>query len=128
MRWWREFFAEAAPLEPDDAEQAVAARCEDGSMHVWEDGGVPVSLICARPTGNGYGWIGPVYTPPELRRRGYAGAGVAAASRRLLAAGASPCMLFTDLDNPTSNKIYHQVGYRRFAEWEQHRFTPPSCG
>jgi predicted GNAT family acetyltransferase len=84
-----------------------------------------VSLTGARLTGNGYGWIGPVYTPPALRRRGYAGAGVAAASRRLLDAGASRCVLFTDLDNPTSNKIYYEVGYRRFADWEQHRFTPP---
>jgi predicted GNAT family acetyltransferase len=82
-----------------------------------------VSLIVGRLTGNGYGWIGPVYTPPERRRRGYAGAGVAAISRRLLAAGASRCLLFTDLDNLTSNKIYHEVGYRRFADWEQHRFV-----
>jgi predicted GNAT family acetyltransferase len=125
VRWWRAFYAEAEPLHPDDAQPAVAARCEDRSLHVWEDGGRPVSLIGARPTGNGYGWIGPVYTPPELRRRGYAGAGVAAASRRLLDAGASRCMLFTDLDNPTSNKIYHEVGYRRFADWEDHRFSPP---
>jgi predicted GNAT family acetyltransferase len=123
VRWWRGFYAEAEPLHPDDAEQDVAARYEDRSLYVWEDGGEPVSLICGRLTGNGYGWIGPVYTPPERRCRGYAGAGVAATSRRLLDAGASRCLLFTDLDNPTSNKIYHEVGYRRFADWEQHRFT-----
>ena len=125
VRWWRAFFAEAEPLHPDNAEQDVAGRYEDDGLYVWEDGGEAVSLIGARLTGNGYGWIGPVYTPPELRRRGYAGAGVAAASRRLLDAGAPRCMLFTDLDNPTSNKIYHEVGYRRFADWEHHRFTPP---
>jgi predicted GNAT family acetyltransferase len=124
VRWWRAFYAEAEPLHPDDAEQAVAARFEDRALHVWEDRGEVVSLIGARLTGSGYGWIGPVYTPPELRRRGYAGAGVAAASRRLLGAGASRCMLFTDLDNPTSNKIYREVGYRRFADWEDYRFTP----
>jgi predicted GNAT family acetyltransferase len=125
VRWWRAFYAEAEPLHPDDAERAVAARLRDLALHVWEDGGEPVSLICARLTGNGYGWVGPVYTPPELRRSGYAGAGVAAASRRLLHAGASRCALFTDLDNPTSNKIYHEVGYRRFVDWEDHRFSPP---
>jgi predicted GNAT family acetyltransferase len=125
VRWWRAFYAEAEPLHPDDAEPAVGARYDDDALYVWEDDGEPVSLICARLTGNGYGWIGPVYTPTELRRRGYAGAGVAAASRRLLDAGASRCLLFTDLDNPTSNKIYHEVGYRRFADWEDHRFTPP---
>jgi uncharacterized protein len=122
--WWRAFYAEAEPLHPDDAEQDVAGSYEDRSLCVWEDDGEAVSLICSRPTGNGYGWIGPVYTPPERRRHGYAGAGVAAASRRLLDAGASRCILFTDLDNPTSNKIYREVGYRRFVDWEQHRFTP----
>jgi predicted GNAT family acetyltransferase len=125
VRWWRAFYAEAEPLHADDAEPAVAARYEDDALSVWEDDGAAVSLICARLTANGYGWIGPVYTPPELRRHGYAGAGVAAASRRLLDAGASTCMLFTDLDNPTSNKIYREVGYRRIADWEDHRFTPP---
>jgi predicted GNAT family acetyltransferase len=125
VRWWRGFYAEAEPLHPDDAQPAVAARIDDRTLFVWEDGSEPVSLIGARPTANGYGWIGPVYTPGEQRRRGYAGAGVAAASRRLLDGGASRCMLFTDLDNPTSNKIYHEVGYRRFADWEDHHFTPP---
>jgi uncharacterized protein len=124
VRWWRAFHAEAEPLHPDDAERDVAASYGDRALYVWEDRGEPVSLICGRLTGNGYGWIGPVYTPPERRRCGYAGAGVAATSRRLLDAGASRCLLFTDLDNPTSNKIYHEVGYRRIADWEDHRFTP----
>jgi hypothetical protein len=35
-------------------------------------------------------------------------------------------MLFTDLANPTSNKIYAEVGYRRFGDWEEeHSFAPP---
>ena len=58
-------------------------------------------------------------TPPALRRRGYAGSAVAAASRRALTGGARQCMLYTDLDNPTSNKIYAEVGYRRVGEWEE---------
>jgi predicted GNAT family acetyltransferase len=66
--------------------------------------------------------IGPVYTPPELRRRGYASSAVAAVSRQALAAGAQRCALFTDLSNPTSNKIYADVGYRRIADWEEHLF------
>jgi predicted GNAT family acetyltransferase len=28
-------------------------------------------------------------------------------------------MLFTDLANRTSNKIYAEVGYRRCADWEE---------
>jgi predicted GNAT family acetyltransferase len=67
--------------------------------------------------------IGPVYTPDALRGRGYASAAVAAVSRRALAGGASTCMLFTDLANSTSNKIYAEVGYRRLAGWEEHEFV-----
>ena len=67
--------------------------------------------------------IGPVYTPPQARRRGYAGSAVAAASRRALAAGARACTLFTDLENPTSNKIYAEVGYERTGTWEEQAFT-----
>jgi predicted GNAT family acetyltransferase len=63
--------------------------------------------------------IGPVYTPPEHRNRGYASSVVAALSRRLFDEGAREVVLFTDLANPTSNKIYADVGYRRVADWEQ---------
>ena len=125
VRWWRAFYAEAEPLHPDDAERAVAARLRDLALHVWEDGGESVSLICARLTANGYGWVGPVYTP-----RSFAAVAMRAPASQPPAAdcstrGASRCALFTDLDNPTSNKIYHEVGYRRFVDWEDHRFSPP---
>jgi predicted GNAT family acetyltransferase len=61
-----------------------------------------------------------VYTPESERRHGYAGSAVAAVSRRMLAAGARRTTLFTDVSNPTSNKIYAAVGYRPVAEWEEH--------
>jgi RimJ/RimL family protein N-acetyltransferase len=57
------------------------------------------------------------------RSRGYASSAVAAVSRHALATGAHTCMLYTDLANPTSNKIYADVGYRRIAEWEERVFT-----
>ncbi|HZU61333.1 MAG TPA: GNAT family N-acetyltransferase, partial [Solirubrobacteraceae bacterium] len=60
--------------------------------------------------------------PPEQRGRGYATTAVAAFSRRALIRGAHTCMLYTDLGNPTSNRIYAAVGYRRVAEWEEHAF------
>ena len=53
-----------------------------------------------------------VYTPPPLRRRGYASAVVAELSQRELDAGQSWCSLFTDAANPTSNHIYTELGYQ----------------
>lgn len=45
-------------------------------------------------------------------------------SRRALAGGAPQVTLFTDLANPTANKIYAEVGCRRFGDWEEHAFHP----
>jgi len=87
-------------------------------VFVWEDGGVPVCMVgYAGPTPNGIR-IGPVYTPPENRGRGYASACTAAATQMLMAEGARRyCFLFTDLNNPTSNKIYQHIGYTPVIDW-----------
>jgi hypothetical protein len=66
--------------------------------------------------------IGPVYTPPEVRNRGYASALTAAASADQLARGRRFCFLFTDLANPTSNKIYQAIGYEPVCDMDQYRF------
>jgi predicted GNAT family acetyltransferase len=56
--------------------------------------------------------VGPVYTPPERRGRGYGTAATAAVSERALRAGAEEVLLYTDLANPVSNSIYQRIGYR----------------
>lgn len=55
--------------------------------------------------------VGPVYTPPAVRGRGYAAGVTHAASGAAHAAGAREVLLFTDLANPTSNGIYQRAGY-----------------
>lgn len=89
----------------------VRRRIERGTVWLWEDGGEVVHLTGANAPAFGVARIGPVYTPPARRGRGYASAAVAAVSRRLRDAGARPC-LFTDQANPTSNAIYTALGYR----------------
>jgi predicted GNAT family acetyltransferase len=118
VAWMREFVAEAGLIGAAQADAMVDARLRHQGLMVWEDD-EPVSMIGLAPEVAGVVRIGPVYTPPQRRRRGYAGSAVAAASLWALAAGAARCMLFTDLANPTSNKIYAEVGYRRVAEWEE---------
>jgi predicted GNAT family acetyltransferase len=127
--WWQAFAAEAGvPDDAYDAEQVVRARIAAATALVWEDGGSPVSLVATHPAVAGVSRIGPVYTPPQSRRRGYASSAVAAASRRLLAGGSRRCALFTDLGNPTSNKIYREVGYRPICTHETVSFTPQNAG
>ncbi len=124
IEWWRAFAAEADSAGAPRAAATVDARLEDDCVLVWDDGG-PVSLVAISLPVAGVVRIGPVYTPPDKRRRGYAGMAVAEVSRRALAGGATRCTLFTDLANPTSNKIYAEVGYRRIADWEEYAFERP---
>jgi predicted GNAT family acetyltransferase len=121
-----EALAAAPPARQDDGAAFVARRLADpdGGIVIWEDGGIPVSLAAfGSPTPNGIR-IGPVYTPPELRGRGYASALVGELTARLLAGGRRFCFLFTDLANPTSNSIYQRVGYRPVSDVSDWRFGP----
>jgi predicted GNAT family acetyltransferase len=120
--WEQAFVLEAGTGVIEEAGRSVSARLASGAQHVWEDDGA-VCTLALSPAIAGTVRIGPVYTPPEHRRRGYASSAVAAACRHAFAHGARQCMLFTDLANPTSNKIYADVGFQRFAEWEEHRFS-----
>ena len=119
--WMRAFAKETGVLGGDQAADIVDAQLSRDRLFVWDDNG-PVSMVSISPTVAGVTRLGPVYTPTERRRRGYASSAVAATSRRALTAGAERCALFTDLANPTSNKIYADVGYRRLADWEEHAF------
>ena len=68
--------------------------------------------------------VGPVYTPPEQRRRGYAGAVTAAVTAAFYAAGAERVVLYTDAANPTSNAVYERIGYVHTADGLHLRFQP----
>ena len=69
----------------------------------------------ASPPSFGVARVGPVYTPPAQRGRGWASNAVAGISRRIQAEGSRVC-LFTDQANPTSNKIYTALGYQPVAD------------
>ena len=124
IRWMRAFFDEAMPGSPEaQVERFVDGRAAGrGSLVLWEDDGRVVSLAGhAGETPNG-SRVGPVYTPPELRGRGYASAVTAALTERLLERRRL-CFLYTNLANPTSNSIYQRIGYRAVADVTVWRFA-----
>jgi uncharacterized protein len=97
------------PLTGDERGM-VERAIRGGRLFVWKDP-QPVSMAAwAGPTPRGVR-INMVYTSPEFRRRGYASAAVSALTKKLLDSGKKFVFLFTDLSNPTSNKIYQQMGY-----------------
>jgi len=124
---WLEAFADEALGEAPHVEdvEATYQRREadpDGAWLLWDDGG-PVSLAAyGTPTPTGTR-VGPVYTPPEHRGRGYATSLVAELTAERLATGLAFCFLFTDLANPTSNAIYARIGYEPVADWDQWAFA-----
>ena len=127
MEWIEAFRLEAVPEDPPPADLgAVADRwiARIGrTTYLWEDDtGRVVSLVGASgETPHGIR-IAPVYTPPERRGRGYASNLTAAASQNQLDLGRRFCFLFTDLANPTSNKIYRQIGYEPVCDVNLYRF------
>ncbi|MEV8374285.1 GNAT family N-acetyltransferase [Kribbella sp. NPDC056861] len=114
-----EFAQEADHSSPPDDQDWARARIDRGRIWLWENESQIVSLVAHQATVFGATRVGPVYTPPEHRGHGYASALTADVTRRLLATGSTPC-LFTDLANPTSNKIYAAIGYHPVVDL--HRF------
>lgn len=128
-RWLGEFNVEALGQSVDAAPMdAFAGRWiarQGRAMYLWVLAGRPVSMVgVSGETPNGIR-VAPVYTPPELRGRGYASALTAAVTQAQLDAGKRYCFLFTDLANPTSNHIYQAIGYEAVADAADHRFDPP---
>ena len=101
------------------AEELVAHQGR--SIFLWDDGGPVAMAATGVPTPNG-GRIYAVYTPPANRGRGYATTLVAQLSQRVLDSGRRWCFLFADVENPTSNRIYRQIGYEAVAPMEDYRF------
>jgi len=129
VRWLHAFQHEALEAEtPHTDLEAMVDRRLAGTTAgfvVWEDDSRPVSL-CGFGGRTPHGIrIGPVYTPPELRRRGYAGALTAHVTQQQLEAGRDYCFLYTDLANPTSNRIYMNVGYERVCDSVDYAFERP---
>jgi predicted GNAT family acetyltransferase len=95
---------------PDRAE--MLRRLRAGQLWFWvAETGERVHLTGVNPPSFGVARVGPVYTPPVQRGRGWASNAVAEVSRQIQAEGARVC-LFTDRANPTSNKIYTALGYQ----------------
>ncbi|OGO56238.1 MAG: hypothetical protein A2Z32_12645 [Chloroflexi bacterium RBG_16_69_14] len=118
-----EAFGEADPDEVAAWTDRWLAR-RGRTLYLWDDDRVVSMTGVGGPTPNGIR-IGPVYTPPAVRGRGYASALVAAVSQAELDAGRRFCFLFTDLANPTSNHIYQAIGYEPVRDVDAYGFERP---
>ncbi len=128
VRWLEEFDREAqANDEPPDMNPGFDLRLDGPpdvtGMWVWEVEGRLVSVTGYGGRTAGGMRVGPVYTPPEDRAHGYASALVAEGAQWLLDEGRQWVCLYTDLSNPTSNRIYQAIGYEAVLDFDQYEFV-----
>jgi predicted GNAT family acetyltransferase len=107
--WYSAFAAEAG--QEDAPAGVITSRLGAGQLMLWEAAGEPVSMAGMTEVIDGTARIGPVYTPPGLRGRGYGGGVTAAITELAGDRGAASVVLFTDLANPTSNSLYLKLGF-----------------
>jgi predicted GNAT family acetyltransferase len=117
VQWHREFELEVGMITvPTPLEERVALRIKNHQLVLWIDAGTAASAAGANPLPAASARIGPVYTPPELRGRGYAQAVTAAASEHVQRDGPRTVFLFTDAIYPASNKAYQRIGFVHVAD------------
>lgn len=111
------FVDEALGGERQQAASIVERLLPAGHVYLWRNAeGELVSLAARNRETPTTASISMVYTPPERRRRGYAGRVVAGVSEVWLERGKRTCNLYTDLANDTSNSVYRKLGYVQLAE------------
>jgi RimJ/RimL family protein N-acetyltransferase len=113
---WSEAFHGEAQTGDREVVRMVDDRLSYRGYTLWELAGQPVSLAGLTRQVAGQVRVGPVYTPPGHRGRGYGGAATWAVSQAARDAGAAQVVLFTDLANPTSNALYQRLGYQPVAD------------
>ena len=131
LDWFTRFEIDAdavSPDEPDLLRRRVAVKVEERAVWLWQVGGRPVAMaghapLVESPAGM-VARIGPVYTPRDLRGRGY-GSAVTAAVVEALLPRTGLIMLYADANNPTSNGIYERLGFDRRATIIETTARPP---
>src|SRR5262245_37779036 len=125
FEWLTAFHREAVPNDPSVMKQHAVEAAESGRYLFWIVDDQPVSVAAISRSLKRTAAIAPVYTPPHLRGRGYAGSVTAAVVDRILAEGKASACLYTDLRNPMSNRCYAKIGFKPYCDsWHYVRSAP----
>ena len=91
------------------SENEITALAEDNGLYLWDDGGV-CAIARIAFVGEKYARINTVFTAPDKRGHGYAGALASALAEKLMQKGLTPTVL-ADESNPVSNHLYQSLGF-----------------
>jgi hypothetical protein len=110
--WIESFHHEAVPHDPPIKGQDVAeAKINKNMIYVIEkDGGLLSMAAWSRDIETSCS-VNMVFTPKSSRKNGYASIVTGMLTQHLLNSGKKETNLYTDMSNPTSNKIYQDLGY-----------------
>ncbi|HZI66667.1 MAG TPA: GNAT family N-acetyltransferase [Thermoanaerobaculia bacterium] len=120
---WRMAFSVEALGRPDGEEALAAARSDIarlrdlGSQWILLDEGRPVAYSAFNARLPDVVQIGGVWTPPELRGRGYARAVVAGSLLEARRGGAARAILFTGVENVAASRAYEALGFRVVGDY-----------
>ncbi|HBL84424.1 MAG: hypothetical protein A2Y17_04645 [Clostridiales bacterium GWF2_38_85] len=97
-------------LDADCIEAAKKNLANPDFLVLYKDNKI-VSMVGISKKDDKYARINQVYTSIEHRCKGYAASVVAELCKRALAEGKTP-MLYADIANPASNKVYRNIGFK----------------
>lgn len=127
-QWRFDFNIEAIGAEPSTALQEksaaeVARRIAERELYVLTHRGVLKSFCGAGGFLPDWKIIGPVWTPPDERDKGYGRAVTAGALALLIQEGASHAVLFAG--NPRAKRTYESIGFTARGDWKLSFFKQP---
>ncbi len=119
LREWMQAFIDETGIVEFDTDNFVRLSIERGGYFLLSVNDEDVSFgghstILESTTGK-LGRIGPIFTPNHFRKRGFASVLTAHIAQLMLDQGAV-VTLYTQATNPTSNKIYQDLGFELFDE------------
>lgn len=110
--------------EPEAARQIARYRAEGSHRILWQED-TPVAFTGFNARLPGLVQIGGVYTPPDLRGRGFARAAVALHLAEARAAGTRTARLFAASDSAA--RAYRAIGFQRAGDVALVMFAEPSA-
>lgn len=127
VRWRQAYAVETLHAKPgdtmyDDARADMERHHASRAAFVLERAGAPVSVTTFNARLPDVVQIGGVFTPPALRRRGYARAAVAGSLVAAAEEGVRRAVLFTGRENRSAQRAYTAIGFRRIGDYGLVRF------
>jgi predicted GNAT family acetyltransferase len=123
--WISSFHAEAVPYDPPIIGAVLArSKIDKRMIYVMEKNGDLVSMAAWSRDIETSCSVNLVYTPKAIRKKGYASLVTAKLTQHLLNTGKKETNLYTDMTNPTSNKIYKDIGYEFVCDSIQYSIDP----